>query len=181
MTGLLKSHIRLKHEDERDQKAAHGIDFKDSFTSQSYIWIPRPDVSWLFMSFFLWSVNHCTNTPQVFFFFSFWYFCVSLTISGEGFCHSFNHPSTSLFSFVSFNLYTHTERQNISSLLSGCNDDLTECWLRGQIQTTNHKPDHPGGGGSTKTPQQGETRLLLENVCFYSADNQPIVRLLLDY
>lgn len=139
--GLLKSHIRLKHEDKHDQRGAHGIDFKGSFTSQSYIWIPRPDVSWLFMLFFV-KCKSLYKYPASFFFFffnffSFWYFCVSFAISAEGFCYSFNHPSTSLFSFVSFNLFTRTERQNISSLLSGCNDDLTECWLHGQIQTTN--------------------------------------------
>lgn len=83
---------------------------------------------------FLWSVNHCTNSPKLSFF-PFGYFSVLLPcFGGEGFVI----PSTiHLPHFLFFNLFACTEKQNISSLLSGCNNELTECCYYGWIQTTN--------------------------------------------
>lgn len=50
-SGLHQKHIALKYEDEYKQRGPHGIDIKGSFTSKK-VWIPSPDVSWLFMLFF---------------------------------------------------------------------------------------------------------------------------------
>lgn len=178
--GLLKSHIRLKHEDKHDQRGAHGIDFKGSFTSQSYIWIPRPDVSWLFMLFFV-KCKSLYKYPASFFFF----FLISFPFDIFVFLLLFRRkvfviPSTihlphCLVLFLS--IYLRVQKDKTSHLC--CPAVMTI--LPSADYTVKFKPQtKPSWRGkehrNMKHGQQGETRLMLVNICFYSAGDQPIIR-----
>lgn len=128
----------LKCEDGYNHRGRHGIDIEGSFNLKTFGFPAQMFLGYLLL--FLWSVSHCTNSPQDFFFpLIFW---CSFDLLGE----SCAIPSTiHLPHFFLFNLFTCTEKQKISSLLYGCNDDLTVCCC-GQFKPQT-KPSWRGRGG----------------------------------
>lgn len=116
-----------KYEDEYNHRGLQGPDTKRSFTSETF-----QCPAWIFLHylccFYFVKCKSLYKSPSLFIpSGTLMFFCYF----GGRFCFPFNHPSTSLFVCFSFflfqSIYMYRKTQNISSLLSGCTDDLTEC------------------------------------------------------